>query len=261
MIKNLKEYCKERYLGFQRRILCNGRLPFTSKMNGFLILNYHSVQKDSNYPFAVSPEDFESQIRYLVNNFKIRTVAEIAEHIIKGENVSDILVGITFDDGYFDNYKYAMPVLQKYDIPAMFFISPYIIDLRYKAFMSWSEIKEAANIELIKFGSHGLCHLPLPVLHKNDVEIEIRKSKSILEDILKTEISFFAFPFGMVHPECEMILRRSGYKAGFMVSLNAGKAINPFMIGRLAIHKENSMPNHFESTIACSVRYYQNSNS
>lgn len=256
MIKNLKKNCKTGYLRFTKRLLSKGRFPFSNKNNGFLILNYHSVQKDNNYPFAISPEDLEFQLRYLGHNFKIKTVAEIVEHISTGKKTSDILVGITFDDGYIDNYKYALPLLQKYNFPAMFFINPNIIDLQYKSFMSWEEIIEIANMDLIQFGSHGLSHLPLSVLEKEDTEIEIRKSKIILESKLKKEISYFAYPFGMVHPECQVLLERCDYIAGFITALNNDKSINPYKIGRLAMNKYNSMPNYFEIAVAKAVRSY-----
>jgi peptidoglycan/xylan/chitin deacetylase (PgdA/CDA1 family) len=259
MIKNLKKNCKTEYLRFTKILLSKGILPFSKKNNGFLILNYHSVQKDNNYPFAISPEDFEFQLRYLANNFKIKTVAEIVEHISTGKNTSDILVGITFDDGYIDNYKYALPILQKYNVPAMFFINPNIIDLQYESFMSWKEIIEIANMEFIQFGSHGLSHLPLSVLQKKDIEIEISKSKTILENRLKKDIIFFAFPFGMVHPECQELLESYHYIAGFITVLNNDKTINPYTIGRLVMNKNNSIPNYFEIAVAKAIRSYQNS--
>jgi peptidoglycan/xylan/chitin deacetylase (PgdA/CDA1 family) len=42
--------------------------------------------------------------------------------LIKGLNVNKNHIMITFDDGYFNN-SYALPILQRYKIPAVFFIS------------------------------------------------------------------------------------------------------------------------------------------
>lgn len=257
MIKQLKRFYKAKYIGFKKKFLVNGRLPFASNNNGFLILNYHNIQKNSDYSFAISQEDFEFQLRYLVNNFRIKTVAEIVEHISTGKSAPDILVGITFDDGCIDNYKYAIPLLQKYNIPALFFINPYIIDLQYKSFMSWDEVFETADTDLIQFGSHGLCHLPLPVLSREDIELEISKSKTLLEEKLKKEVTYFAYPFGMVHPACEEFLKRCGYQAAFTTCLNTNKIINPYSIGRLVITDYNSVANYFENAVACAIRYYQ----
>lgn len=257
MIGKFKKYCRANYNRLIKRLLVKGRFPSAPKNNGFLILNYHSIQMDNAYPFAISPQEFEFQMKYLADNFELRTVEDIVEHISTGKKVSDTIVGITFDDGYIDNYEYALPVLQKYDIPAMFFVNPFIIDLQYESFMPWEKIIEISNMDLIQIGSHGLSHLPLSVLQSKDIETEISKSKTILEGRLKRDITCFAYPFGMVHSECQEFLMSSGYRAAFITGINKDKAIAPYNIGRLVIEKNNSVPDYFEIAVARSIRSYQ----
>lgn len=87
-------------------------------MTRILNLLYHRVRPVQNdiYNLSVSPTHFEAQMQYLSENY----------HIIRFEEdwdkVDDRAITITFDDGYWDNYKYALPVLEKYRVPVTFFI-------------------------------------------------------------------------------------------------------------------------------------------
>lgn len=84
-----------------------------------LVLCYHRVnilKIDTNL-LAVSPENFRKHMKFLKDNY----------NIVKFEDdwnkLSGRAVVITFDDGYFDNYKNAFPILKELNIPATFFIS------------------------------------------------------------------------------------------------------------------------------------------
>lgn len=88
-------------------------------MGKVLCLLYHRVNivSDNIYNLAVSPDAFEEHIRYLKQNYRILRFEE------DWENTSDNSIIITFDDGYADNYLYALPILEKYEIPAAVFVS------------------------------------------------------------------------------------------------------------------------------------------
>lgn len=88
-----------------------------------LVLMYHRVATVPFDPWelAVSPENFDAQVRYLKENFNVITAEQMAVSVQSG-NVDQRSVCITFDDGYRDNYTMARPVLEKYQCPASFFI-------------------------------------------------------------------------------------------------------------------------------------------
>jgi len=67
----------------------------------------------------ITVEQFHQFVTYYLDNgYKFVSPDDIV-HGLKEENRYAM---ITFDDGYFNN-RYALPILQKYDIPAVFFIS------------------------------------------------------------------------------------------------------------------------------------------
>ena len=54
-------------------------------------------------------------------------------------DVNEKSVVITFDDGYFDNYKYALPILESHEVPATFFICSGNIDTNREFW--WDDIE------------------------------------------------------------------------------------------------------------------------
>lgn len=90
---------------------------------GRVILIYHGITKhartDINSRF-ISTELFEKQIRYISTNFNVVTLSEY----FKGVNIPNkITCALTFDDGYLNNLTEAIPILEKYHVPATFFIT------------------------------------------------------------------------------------------------------------------------------------------
>ena len=88
-------------------------------MGRVLTLLYHRVnylRNDINL-LAVNPDNFYEQMVYLKRNYKIMKFDE------EWDALDQEAVCITFDDGYFDNYQYAIPILEELNIPATIFIS------------------------------------------------------------------------------------------------------------------------------------------
>lgn len=91
------------------------------------VLMYHRII-DSDYNFwklNITPETFEKHIRYISENYRVLKLDEEWEDIVEPDQR---YVVITFDDGYVDNYRFALPILEKYHVPATIFVSTDLID-------------------------------------------------------------------------------------------------------------------------------------
>lgn len=90
------------------------------------VLMFHRVlpEKQITHPNAystfgtlISQEFFENVLSCLSDNgFQFVTVSELTRR-----TSTDKLVALTFDDGYFDNYEFALPSLLKFNATATFF--------------------------------------------------------------------------------------------------------------------------------------------
>lgn len=89
-----------------------------------LVLMYHRVAEPESdvWEVAVSPAIFEQQLQVLKQSYHVIPLKELVEGLKKGA-IKRNTVAITFDDGYVDNYLTAKPLLERYGLPATFFIA------------------------------------------------------------------------------------------------------------------------------------------
>lgn len=89
-----------------------------------LILMYHRVDTLSCDPWqlAVSPDVFEQQLAVISQHWRPISLAKLRQDVAR-RSVEDRSVVLTFDDGYIDNFIHAKPLLEKYKVPATFFIA------------------------------------------------------------------------------------------------------------------------------------------
>lgn len=95
-------------------------------MNALIILNYHNFSKYNNYKFKRGniletgyASNFEKQICFLKKHFNFC----YPEEFFEGEGNKGINILITFDDGYKDNHDIALPILERYRVPTIFFLT------------------------------------------------------------------------------------------------------------------------------------------
>lgn len=82
--------------------------------------------------------------------------------------------------------------------------------------MNWDEVIELSNRKNVTIGSHCKYHI---CCHDNqdleEIERQILESKQIIEDKLKIECNYFAYPNGDFTNSSNAIVRQAGYKMGF----------------------------------------------
>lgn len=105
-----------------------------------LVLMYHRINKPGMDPWGicVSPEFFEEQLQILKQYTNPLSIQELIEDY-KNKSLKKYSVVITFDDGYADNLYIAKPLLEKYSIPAVFYISAGHIDSKREFW--WDELE------------------------------------------------------------------------------------------------------------------------
>jgi peptidoglycan/xylan/chitin deacetylase (PgdA/CDA1 family) len=98
-----------------------------ARPRGAIILMYHSVADDAAAPYIepanrTPPRTFEHQMAFLAAERRVVSLTALVDEIAAGRTPPAGTVCITFDDGYRDNLTVAAPILEKYRLPATFFL-------------------------------------------------------------------------------------------------------------------------------------------
>ncbi|HMP90062.1 MAG TPA: polysaccharide deacetylase family protein [Kiritimatiellia bacterium] len=92
------------------------------------IFTYHGVQRCDdpvlNYDrLQVDPDLFEKQVAWIASRYRIISGTEFLSAIEAGCQWPERSALITFDDGYANNLEIAAPILKRYGLPAVVFIT------------------------------------------------------------------------------------------------------------------------------------------
>jgi peptidoglycan/xylan/chitin deacetylase (PgdA/CDA1 family) len=96
------------------------------KKNDPVILMYHRVLKDE-FINGLAPQEFEKQIAYIHKYFNVVSIEDLLRDI-KNNISKPYSLALTFDDGHYDFYTSAWPILKKYNLPASLYITTGFVD-------------------------------------------------------------------------------------------------------------------------------------
>ncbi len=190
------------------------------------VLCYHSVNDRPNGECDPMPSSlFEAHLEYLSRHYTIFPLRMMAEKLQNGEALPGNAVGISFDDGYIDNYEVAFPLLKAYGTHATIFVVSGFIngevdligDKGWEA-MSWAQLREMQASGLVEIGAHSHTHRILGRLDAGEAVAEVRRSKEEIEAGTGQQTALFAYPNGQgadIHPAALEAVRRLGFTGAF----------------------------------------------
>lgn len=129
------------------------------------IIMYHGIIKDESRPgtYVVTADEFESDLKYLKENgYTTVVVQDLLDYVKKGTPLPKKPIMLTFDDGFYNNYVYAYPLLQSYG--AKMVLSPVgsFTDAFTKSgdkhaaysYLNWEDIKTMSDSGLVEIQNH-----------------------------------------------------------------------------------------------------------
>jgi peptidoglycan/xylan/chitin deacetylase (PgdA/CDA1 family) len=121
---------------------------------------------------------------------------------------------LTFDDGWADNFKHALPVLKRHGVTATFFTTTQhlkdgVDDVRK---MTRRELRDLTR-EGMTIGAHTRSHPDLTKLSDESRWDELAGCKADLEACVDTPVSFLAYPGGCLDRVTVEAAQKAGYVA------------------------------------------------
>lgn len=172
-----------------------------------MVLFYHRVADSNPNDWTISCSEFERHVDYCRKHFDLIGLDEVQRRVREKDSHRPG-VTFTFDDGYAENCRFALPLLIRYRIPTVYFVStghirsgqPFAHDVhagRPLAVNTVEELRSAADGG-IEIGLHTRNHVDFSKL--SDVRVirqEICDAKDELEQMIGQPVRYFAVPFGL----------------------------------------------------------------
>jgi poly-beta-1,6-N-acetyl-D-glucosamine N-deacetylase len=183
------------------------------------LLMYHDVLDPPEVFFDLTPADFEAHLQTIqANGLTPISPDQLVQHLRTGAPLPEKPVLITLDDGYAGHYEHVLPLLQKYQVPAIFFVFPGKVDGEVvgRSTLTWAQLKTMAADPLVTIASHSVTHPPdLRELSDEDLVYEVVESKRRLESELGIPIRYFSYPTGHYDERVAQAVADAGYLAAF----------------------------------------------
>jgi peptidoglycan/xylan/chitin deacetylase (PgdA/CDA1 family) len=192
------------------------------------VLCYHNISRPPYFgvrrrSLHTTPLNFYLQMKLIhMLGYKGLSISDAWDYIT-GKKFGKIVV-LTFDDGYYDNFKNALKILKKFNFTATLFIVSDLIGSYNKWYYKEANmIKKLMNedeIEIwlnsgMEIGSHTRTHPILTELNEHQIKDEIFLSKEILERKFKVKIKHFCYPYGKYNDLVVKYVKEANYDSAW----------------------------------------------
>lgn len=188
--------------------------------DGYRILTYHKISEFPSDSHGLSTAHFRKHMSFLADNYPVVGLEDLVQGLIGGPLPKKNAVALTFDDGYKECGAVIREVLERYHLPATFFVVTGILDdnvpVPPNTYLNWGGVRELHSAGF-SIGSHSTRHVSLGGLELPVVESDLGNSWTRIREELGRPPSGLAYPYGTVRdfsPSVANIARKIGYRYG-----------------------------------------------
>lgn len=172
------------------------------KVRGVVVLLYHRVGAGSGLQIDLPVDLFARQMEALNAAGTVVPLDDALDLLEQPTPPEHDPVVVTFDDGTDDFVRYAVPVLEQYNVPATLYVATDFVERR-QPFphegkpVAWSDLEDACSSGLVTVGSHTHTHALLDRATAEMAAEELDRSIGLIEDRLGASCRHFAYPKAM----------------------------------------------------------------
>ena len=218
-------------------------LPLAA-MADVAILAYHHVSSETPPSTSTTPDLFKKQLQ-TIEQLDMEVVSlskEMTGQALSGDQDERLRTALTFDDAYASVYTRAWPILRKQGIPFTIFVTTDAIDDGIEGYMTWEQIRELAEHDLVTIGNHTSDHASLlrrpdesEADHAGRVAASLDGGAERLEEELGSEPQLFAHPYGEFSETVDRALEERRWYGFGQHSGVLGPGSSPYAIPRFPV--------------------------
>ncbi|HET9557438.1 MAG TPA: polysaccharide deacetylase family protein [Actinomycetota bacterium] len=207
-----------------------------------VVLLYHRVVGLGG-EIDTPPALFERQLAALADGERVLTL----DQALDGDTGGGVVV--TVDDGYRDFHDTVLPLLVRYQIPALLYLATGLVAGEGNGAgpddpdaLSWSQLAEALATGLVTVGAHTHGHTDLSRASEQVCRDEMARSQELVEDRLGVACRHFAYPWAVASPTADRVARELFDSAALDAwRSNRAGAIDPWRLGRTPVLASDGM--------------------
>jgi len=223
---------------------------------GAIVLIYHRVGARTALDVDMPLAQFEEQIAALAATGRVRTLDDTVTAAAGTDLPEQDPIAITFDDGTADFAELAVPVLDRYALPATLYLATQFVDEGIDfpndgRPLSWDALRDATASGRITVGSHTHTHALLDRLAPAEIESELARADDLIATNLGVMPRHFAYPKAVAgsSPADAAVRRRYISAALAGTRPNRYGATDPFRLARSPIQTSDGMT-YFHAKVA-----------
>jgi peptidoglycan/xylan/chitin deacetylase (PgdA/CDA1 family) len=213
---------------------CGGEVP---------ILMYHSVGAGPD-GLTVTADQLDQHLTWLAQaGFTPVTLKQVFDQREGKGDLPARPIVLSFDDGFQDAFQVALPILQRHEMRATFFIVSGFLSpdasarqadpSTGRAYLVAAEVRALRDAGM-EIGSHTVRHASLTKATGRELRYEIEESKRALEATLGERVEFFAYPFTHQRHAVRKAVQTAGYRAAVS---GARGGLDRYDLQRVVIHR------------------------
>lgn len=200
----------------------------------FAIMYHRISDEETSDAFTITSQSFEADIKYLSENGYVFCTAEEFDTRIKSGDTEKI-IAVTFDDGYTSDIEIALPILEKYNAKATFFVIGELIGT--DGYMSREQLNELSGSECAEIGNHSYALHNMPAqrvesfYYSADLTFaynDFMQNKNLLEQITGKRVCAVSYPLGLYSRYFDSLLKRNGMITFSSEQKTAGDSSIPY---------------------------------
>lgn len=204
------------------------------------IIMYHGILEDPARigRYVISATQFEKDLEYIRSaGYETIVMADLLAYVSEGTPLPEKPIMLTFDDGYYNNYFYAYPLLKKYGMRAV--ISPVVSwsqqysdspqeqDHPVYSHITWAQIREMVESGAVEIQSHSYdMHYCESGKRKGTLkragetaeqyrlvlQQDLTTAQQLLTQNAGVTPTVFTYPYGAICDEAKAIIQEMGFR-------------------------------------------------
>jgi len=202
------------------------------------VLMYHAILSDSRRAgeYVITPQAFRKDMEYISEaGYETVTMEDIIAYVKNGSSLPEKPIMITFDDGYYNNYLHAYPILKEFGMKAVISIigaetDKYSLDPEPHenySHCTWDMLREMQESGVMELQSHSYDmhhiergHMGIGkktgeklVAYRTRLYTDLSRMQNRFTQELGSCPNTFTYPFGCAPADSKPVLEELGFQA------------------------------------------------